>query len=71
MVDDKIDENARKEICKTIGCSGLSKKCPGDPNCSIIIKVQSEIKRQIIDPFVNDIVNGTSEIEPRGILGNL
>ena len=68
VADYKIDENMRKEICKTIGCYGLNKNCPGNPNCSIIINVQSEIKKKIIDPFIDEIVNGTSEIEPIGIL---
>ena len=35
-------EQAKKElseICTMIGCSGMNKRCPGDPLCSIIRKV--------------------------------
>ncbi len=28
-----------KEFCYIIGCSGMDKKCPGNPNCKIIRKV--------------------------------
>jgi hypothetical protein len=27
------------EICKEIGCSGVSKKCPGNPLCDILRKI--------------------------------
>lgn len=27
------------EICEDLGCSGLSKSCPGDANCSILRKI--------------------------------
>jgi len=28
-----------KEFCYIIGCSGMDKKCPGNPNCKIVRKV--------------------------------
>ena len=29
-----------KSICHLIGCSGMSNKCPDDPNCSILKKLK-------------------------------
>jgi hypothetical protein len=31
--------NNLSEICTLIGCSGLSKDCPGNPDCPILKKV--------------------------------
>jgi len=30
------------ELCKLIGCSGLSNKCPGDVNCGILRKMKKK-----------------------------
>ncbi len=27
------------EFCHKIGCSGLDRKCPGNPNCGIVRKI--------------------------------
>ena len=35
-------EEARKlvaEVCYDLGCSGVSRACPADPNCNILRKI--------------------------------
>jgi hypothetical protein len=29
-----------KAICRVLGCSGMDKKCPGNPDCSILRKIR-------------------------------
>lgn len=37
----KIEELKQelRDLCKTLGCSKLSKNCPGDPYCGILRKI--------------------------------
>lgn len=58
-------EEHYKQICIDIGCSGMDNKCPGNPNCEIIKKVQSEI-----DLFIDKLVNGDGKKVPLGILSH-
>jgi hypothetical protein len=32
------------EFCKWLGCSGMSEKCPGNPECEIIQRLEKEKK---------------------------
>jgi len=49
MSDERI-----ARFCYLIGCSGLSKKCPGDPDCSIVRKALGEdISWRISDDVKN------------------
>lgn len=31
-------------FCQDIGCSGMQKKCPGNPDCAILRKIAYAIK---------------------------
>jgi hypothetical protein len=42
--------NYLHDICKTIGCSGLNKDCPGNPDCEILQKVIGKIYNAVC-PF--------------------
>lgn len=33
-----------KELCILIGCSGVNKDCPGNPDCEILKKIKKESK---------------------------
>lgn len=33
-------KNELKDFCKTIGCSGMGSKCPGNPECQIIKNIK-------------------------------
>jgi hypothetical protein len=36
------DKDYLKELCKTIGCSGIDKECPGNVNCEILKKLAED-----------------------------
>jgi hypothetical protein len=40
-MDNDCDEKIgyHESICRMIGCSGLDDKCPGNKDCSIIMKI--------------------------------
>jgi len=42
----EIEKNALSEICFNLGCSGLDKKCPGNPRCDILRKIIKKMKRE-------------------------
>jgi len=42
-----------ESICRMIGCSGLNDKCPGNKDCSIIMKITHRTNgniQQVIQP---------------------
>jgi len=43
----KTDDYKNISICRLIGCSGVDKNCPGNPNCNILNGEKGKILRQL------------------------